>query len=77
MCRLKQLTLKQTAKKNGDTHFPSFSTDTELSYGYQVFDSAEKAQEVLHKDKNKVFQVLRENELKDNKGNKIGEKIII
>ena len=69
--------VETNGKKNGSTHFPSFSTNTELSYGYQVFDSAEKAQEVLQKDKNKTFQVLRENELKDNKGNKIGEKIII
>jgi hypothetical protein len=66
-----------TGEKGGDTHFHSHSSDAEVFYSYNLFESVEKAQEVLKKDENKVFLVIRKGELKDNNGNKIGEKIII
>lgn len=64
-------------KKSGDTHFSSYSTDAENSYSYSLFESPEKAIEGLNRVEKNSLRVLRKGELKDNNGNKVGEKIII
>ena len=66
-----------SGKKSGDTHFSSLSSDEEVFYTYENFATNEKALEGLKRNEKQSFRVLRNGDLKDNNGKKIGEKLFI
>jgi hypothetical protein len=69
--------VETNGKKSGDTHFPSFSTGSEVGYSYHRFEAAEAAIEALKGNEERAWRILRKGELKDNNGTKIGEKLFI
>ena len=74
---IESVDVETNGEKNGDTHFHSHSTDSEVFYSYENFSTNEKALEGLKRNEKQSFRVLRKSDLKDNSGNKIGEKLFI
>lgn len=73
---IESVDVETNGEKNGDTHFHSHSTDTEVFYSYKLFNSEAKAIEELKENEKKSLQVLRKGELKNLEGKKIGEKVV-
>lgn len=74
---IEMVDVETQGEKSGDTHFPSFSTDTELFFSYNRFESEETALNHLKETEKRAWRIIRNDEIKDSSGNKIGEKTII
>lgn len=69
--------LETNGKKSGSTHFHSSSTESEVFYSYERFETDERAANQLKENQKPARRVLRNSEIKDSNGNQIGEKIVM
>lgn len=63
-------------KKGGETHFHSNSSDEEVFYSYDNFDSNDEAQSYFDKRTNEFRFLIRDSKLTDKNGKEVGQKTL-